>query len=87
MTDIRGLGALVGLTEEALTGDDSEPNPDDVGDIQLPGPEDGPVVAPRDVPESTNDGDLDVGERADPSVRDDDEAALNVRAGGHDGEG
>ena len=87
MTDMRGLGALVGLTEDALTGEDSEPNPDDVGDMQLPGPEDGSVLTPRDVPEPTNDGDLDVGESADPSVRDDDEADLDVPAGVHDGEG
>lgn len=38
-------------------------SPGDVGDAQLPGPEDGPVLAPRDIPEpDPNDGDLDVGE-------------------------
>jgi hypothetical protein len=43
-------------------GQDREPNPDDVPGLQLPGPEDGPVVAPRDDPLTTNDGDLDVGD-------------------------
>jgi len=35
----------------------------DLPDAQLPGPEDGPVVAPREPdPLPTNDGDLDVGD-------------------------
>jgi len=42
-------------------GPDREPDPDEVPEAQLPGPEDGPVSAPRD-DTATNDGDLDVGD-------------------------
>jgi len=31
-------------------GQDREPNPDDANDAQLPGPEDGPVTSPRQMP-------------------------------------
>ncbi len=44
--------------------DDPDPRPGDTHDVEVPGPEDGPVTAPPDEPPVTNDGDLDVGERA-----------------------
>jgi hypothetical protein len=34
---------------------DRDPNPDDANDAQLPGPEDGPVVAPRETPADRGD--------------------------------
>jgi hypothetical protein len=49
---------VAGMVEQP--GPDREPDPEEVPHSQLPGPEDGPVSAPRErVP---NDGDLDVGD-------------------------